>query len=161
MIVAIADHALPGFTASICLSFCSFTVAHQYITAGNFTVAVSVLDKDGGMGSASAQVVVQSPQQGIANLSNALASLGGSTLRNTSAAATARGGLNAGQINSLQVKLDNAAKQLDGGSKDAAKNVLEAFINELQAVATSGRASDSAVTPIVDYAQRVIASIGG
>jgi len=147
-------------TAALGISGKSFSVAHQYSTGGSFTVAVSVLDKDGGMGSASALVVVQTPQQGVANLSNALASLGGSTLHSASVAVTARG-LNAGQINSLQVKLDNASKQLDGGSKDAAKNVLEAFINELEAIAASGRANGSAVTPIVNYARRVIASIGG
>ena len=136
-------------TAALAIVGKSFSVEHQYTTAGSYTVAVNVLDKDGGMGSGAAQVVVQSPLQGIANLRATLASLGG------------RGGLNAGQLNSLQVKLDNASKQLDGGNGTAAGNMLEAFLNEMDALTKSGRVSDEAAAPVVDYARRVIASIGG
>jgi len=135
-------------TAALSIDGKSFSIEHQYTTAGNYTVAVNVLDKDGGMGSASAQVVVQSPLQGIANLRTMVASLGG------------RGGVNAGQLNSLQVKVDNASKLLDGGNGGAASNVLEALLNELDALGKSGRVSDAAAAPIADYARRVIASIG-
>jgi len=138
----------------------NFSLDHAYTTAGSYTVAVNVLDKDGGMGSASAHVVVQSPAQGITNLASTLASLG-SASRGAAAVKTVSAGLNAGQLNSLQVKLDNASSDLDAGSKDAAKNVLGAFINELEAIARSGRASSESVSPIVDYARRVITSIGG
>jgi PKD repeat protein len=136
-------------TSALAIDGKSFSLEHQYTTAGSYTVAVNVLDKDGGMGSASAQVVVQSPLQGIANLRSMVAALGG------------RGGLNAGQINSLQVKLDNASRQLADGEENAASNMLEAFLNEIDALGKSGRVSDAAAAPLVDYARRVIASIGG
>jgi DNA/RNA endonuclease G (NUC1) len=136
-------------TSALAIDGKSFSLEHQYTTAGSYTVAVNVLDKDGGMGSASAQVVVQSPLQGIANLRSMVAALGG------------RGGLNAGQINSLQVKLDNASRQLADGEENAASNMLEAFLNEIDALGKSGRVSDAAAAPLVDYARRVIVSIGG
>ena len=101
------------------------------------------------MGSASAQVVVQSPLQGIANLGSMVAALRG------------RAGLNAGQVNSLQVKLDNASRQLADGDENAASNMLEAFLNEIDALGNSGRVSEATTAPITDYARRVIASIGG
>lgn len=136
-------------TAALAIDGKTFSLEHEYSTAGSYTVAVNVLDKDGGMGSASAQVTVQSPLQGIANLRTMVASLGG------------RGGLNAGQLNSLQVKIDNASRQLADGEANAATNMLEALLNEIDALGKSGRVSDAAAAPIVDYARRVIASIGG
>jgi PKD repeat protein len=136
-------------TAALAIDGKTFSLEHRYSAAGSYTVAVNVLDKDGGMGSASAQVTVQSPLQGIANLRTMVASLGG------------RGGLNAGQLNSLQVKIDNASRQLADGEETAATNMLEALLNEIDALGKSGRVSDAAAAPIVDYARRVIASIGG
>jgi len=136
-------------TAALDIMGKSFSLEHQYASAGSFTVAVNVLDKDGGMGGASAQVVVLSPLQGIANLGGMVAALGG------------RGGLNAGQLNSLQVKLNNASARLSDGSNGAASNVLDAFLNEIDALGKSGRVGDASAAPIVDYARRVIASIGG
>ena len=135
--------------AALAIDGKTFSLEHQYSTAGSYAVAVNVLDKDGGMGSASAQVTVQSPLQGIANLRTMVASLGG------------RGGLNGGQLNSLQVKIDNASRQLADGEANAATNMLEALLNEIDALGKSGRVSDAAAAPIVDYARRVIASIGG
>ena len=40
---------------------------------------------------------------------------------------------NKGILNSLDQKLDNARKQLERGNNKAAKNILEAFINEVEA----------------------------
>jgi hypothetical protein len=63
-------------------------------------------------------------------------------------------------VNSLQAKLQAAAKQLEKGNTTPAQNILGAFINELQATMQSGRVSQAAGSPIVAYAQRVIGSIG-
>jgi hypothetical protein len=63
-----------------------------------------------------------------------------------------------GNLNSLQSKLDNAGKQLGSGKSAPAANMLEAFVNELQAMINSGRVSDAQGAPIIAYAQRVIAS---
>jgi len=136
-------------TSGLALAGNAFSLEHEYSSAGSFTVTVNVLDKDGGMGSGTAQVVVQSPLDGVANLTRSLSSLGGP-----------RGGLNAGQVNSLRVKLDNASRQLEAGDTNAASNMLEAFLNELDALVQSGRVSAATAAPITDYARRVIASIG-
>ena len=72
-----------------------------------------------------------------------------------------RGGLNAGQLNSLLAKIDNASRKLADGEENAATNMLEALLNEIDALGKSGRVSDATAAPIVDYARRVIASIGG
>jgi hypothetical protein len=37
--------------------------------------------------------------------------------------------------------------------------VLEAFVNELQALVTSGRLSSSDAAPVFAYAQRIVASL--
>ena len=143
-------------TSGLPLAGNSFALEHAYAAAGSFTVTVNVLDKDGGMGTGTAHVVIQSPAQGISNLSSMVASLGGAP-----GAAAAKGGLNAGQVNSLQVKLNAASSQLAGGNGSAATNTIEAFINEMSALVRSARLGDSTAAPIVDYARRVIASIGG
>jgi DNA/RNA endonuclease G (NUC1) len=139
----------------------SFTLEHRYTDARNFTVTVNVLDKDGGMGARTATVVVQSPVQGIANISELLSSLGNGLAGAAAVSAGARTGLNAGQLNSLRVKLNAASAQLGQGNGTAATNILEAFLNELDAAVKSGRVSDTAAQPISDYTQRVITSIGG
>jgi hypothetical protein len=113
------------------------------------------------MGARTATGVVQSPVQGIANITDLLASLGSGVSGATAVSAGARTGLNAGQLNSLRVKLNAAAAQLNQGNNTAASNILEAFLNELDAAVKSGRVSDTAAQPISDYTQRVITSIGG
>jgi DNA/RNA endonuclease G (NUC1) len=135
----------------------SFTIEHRYTAAGDFTVVVNVLDKDGGVGTRSANVMVQTPLEGITNISDLVSSLGSAA----TPGGGARNGLNAGQLNSLRAKLGAAAAQLGDGNGSAAVNILEAFLNELDATAKSGRVSDSAVKPVADYTQRVITSIGG
>jgi DNA/RNA endonuclease G (NUC1) len=142
-------------TVAPALSDKSFNLEHRYTASGDFTVVVNVLDKDGGLGARSATVNVQSPLQGIANISEMLSSLGNGSN------ASARTGVNAGQLNSLRVKLNAASAQLSAGNTTAATNILEAFLNELDATVKSGRVSDGAARPVADYTQRVITSIGG
>ena len=127
----------------------AFQLEHQYTTAGSYSVTVSVSDQDGGVGTRSASVVVLTPAQGVAHLSDLISALGTS------------GALNDGQLNSLQAKLDNAAKQLVRGNGTSAANMLGALVNELQALVNSGRMTDATAAPILEYAQRVIGSIQG
>jgi hypothetical protein len=67
--------------------------------------------------------------------------------------------VNQGEANSLEAKLQAAAKQLAKDNTTPAENILGAFINELQAMMQSGRISEAVGSPIVAYTQRVIASI--
>jgi hypothetical protein len=130
-------------TPSIDLTDKSFTLAHTYMTAGSFSVVVSI--NDGTVTSTrAATVVVKSAAQGMADLDAALSALP----------------LSIGEVNSLKAKLQAAAKQLAKDNATTAENILGAFINEMQAAMQSGRVSQAAGSPIVAYAQRVIASIG-
>ena len=129
-------------TPSIQLTNKSFTLSHTYTSSGSFTVTVSI--SDGTVTSTrTATVGVMSATEGIDDLSTAVAELP----------------LNKGQLNSLQVKLQNATKHLEAGNSTPAVNVLGAFINEMQATMQSGRVSEAAGSSIVAYAERVIASI--
>jgi hypothetical protein len=130
-------------TPSIDLTDKSFTLAHTYTSAGSFLVVVSV--NDGEVTSTrSATVLVKSAARGIADLDAALSALP----------------LSNGEVNSLEAKLQAAAKQLAKDNATPAENILGAFINEMQAMMQSGRVGEAVGSPIVAYAQRVIASIG-
>ncbi len=123
----------------------TFQLSHTYVVAGSFTVSAQVTDKDGGVSTKTAQVIVQSSAQGLGALGAQVAALTGQ--------------LNNGQINSLQSKLDNAAKSLEKGNTASAKNQIEAFINEVNAHASAGRLDAATAAALVAYAQRVLATI--
>jgi len=127
----------------------SFVLNHTYTTVGSFTVTASVFDGDA-TSSASTTVVVESAAQGIARLQTAVAALGAPS-----------GPLNHGEVNSLEAKLDAAAKQLGNADAASPANQLRAFTNELDALVQSGRLSSSVAAQIAAYANRVIASLGG
>ena len=138
----------------------SFALGHDYDAAGSFTVTVRVADDDGGVATSTAAVVVQTPLEGVQNIANMLSSLGlggmdAATVRGSPAAA------NNGELNSLRAKVNAASAALRRGDATPAAGSLGAFINELGAMVRSGRVSESAAAPIVDYTQRVIASTNG
>jgi DNA/RNA endonuclease G (NUC1) len=132
------DGASSGFTPS----GHSFTLSHTYADAGTFTVTVSVAD-GAATGTKAATVVVKTAAQGIPDLDAAVLALG----------------LAKGPSNSLQVKLTNAAKHLRDGNTAAAKNVLQAFMNEIEALEQSRRISARSAAQLVDYAQRLITAM--
>ena len=70
-------------------------------------------------------------------------------------------GLDKGQENSLLAKLDAAQKSLDKGNGSAAKNQLNAFINEVLALFKSGRITEAVATKLIATAQGIINSISG
>jgi DNA/RNA endonuclease G (NUC1) len=122
----------------------TFSLTHTFAALGTFTANVSITDGDA-LATRGATVVVESAAAGIGHIDEALQGLAGT--------------LNGGQVNSLRSKLKNASSQLDKGSSDAAANMLEAFVNEMQAAMNSGRVSDASGAPILAYVRRVIASI--
>lgn len=125
----------------------TFALSHTYTTAGTFTVTANVNDGDA-TSSTSGTVVVETAARGIERLQAAVALLAAPT-----------GSLNHGEVNSLEAKLDAAAKQV-GKSNGSAANILAAFTNELDALVQSGRLSSATGTQIEAYANRVIASLG-
>jgi probable HAF family extracellular repeat protein len=86
---------------------------------------------------------IRTPAEQLADLSDAVASLG------------AAGKLNKGQMNALQAKLDAAGRQLDGAKKTAA-NVLRAFTNQVQAFVSASILSSSNGQMLIDAAQALI-----
>ena len=86
---------------------------------------------------------IRTPAEQLADLSDAVASLG------------AAGKLNRGQMNALQAKLDAAGRQLDGAKKTAA-NVLRAFTNQVQAFVRASILSSSDGQTLIDAAQALI-----
>ena len=148
-----------GSAQPLPLSDRSFQLEHTYDVANTYTLIVTVSD-GAASGSSSATVVVQTPAQGIANLSEAIASLGVlKTAALTAARSDADGALGKGELNSLQVKLNAAAAALQRSDNTACANMLGAFVNELNALVASGRVSSSAADPVVTYAERVIRSV--
>lgn len=120
---------------------------HTYATAGTFTATLTIRDDDGGAGSTSATVTVKSAVDGVGDLAAMVAALGGA------------GTLAAGEVNSLQAKLDAARRQL-AADRPAGVQQLEAFVNEVDALRRSGRLSAADAAALTAYAQRVIAAAG-
>ena len=111
-------------------SFASGTNAsHAYSLPGTYTVKFQVTDGEGGVGQATTSVTVQTTQQALSAIEAYVQSLPG---------------LNAGQKNSLMVKLQNAGAAAARGDDNAASNELNAFLNELQADVNTGKVSQSA-----------------
>jgi len=90
------------------------------------TVTLTVTDDDGGVGTASTKVAVLSTAQAL----NAIAGY----VQNLPS-------LNAGQKNSLTVKLNAAAASASRGDMKTSNNQVNAFLNELQAYVNTGKVS--------------------
>jgi DNA/RNA endonuclease G (NUC1) len=120
-----------------------FSLSHTYAAAGTFTVTVRVTDDDGAEGVRTATVVVQSPEQAVGGLVASVNALG----------------LSRGETVSLNAKLRAAEASLQRGQGATAANQLNAFINEVQAMAGSGRMSAADAAALTAAAQRIIASI--
>jgi DNA/RNA endonuclease G (NUC1)/PKD repeat protein len=127
---------------TLALSGMTFALAHTYATAGSFTVSVAI--NDGSVTTTrTATVTVDSWTTGVDKLDLMVAGLG----------------MPRGTTNSLASKLDAARRQIERDQNGSPANVLEAFVNELQALVTSGRLSSSDAAPVFAYAQRIVASL--
>lgn len=69
------------------------------------------------------------------------------------------GSLSDGEANALTAKLDAAQRQWDRGNTTAAANVLEAFINQVEAMVGSGRLTADDAQLLIDAAYDAIALI--
>lgn len=69
--------------------------------------------------------------------------------------------IGAGNVNALDSKLDVAGASLDRGNDDTAVNQLEAFINQVEALARSGRLSEADAAALIDTARAAIITIQG
>jgi DNA/RNA endonuclease G (NUC1) len=145
---ASADYGDGTGMIAVPVSGSSFELSHVFAAAGTFQVVATVSDGELSA-SNSATVVVESATQGLDELDASVDGLGGSK----------GGGLDAGELNALHVKLAGARADLGRGNAQAAANAVGAFINQLQAMIDTGRAPSERGAAIVAYAQRVVRSI--
>jgi DNA/RNA endonuclease G (NUC1) len=156
-----------GASAALMISGRNLHATHVYTAAGAYTATAML--SDGQLASTtSANVLVQTPLQGVDNLSDAidaLASLGVNALRAAVATTTihiadqGKTSLDASDVKQLHGKLDNAKALIAKSNNQAATNQLLEFIRDLQMDSNDGKVSGAAISPIVAYAQRVIASV--
>jgi len=128
-----------GFSAS------GRNASHAYSLPGVYTVKFQVADGEGGVGQATTTVTVQTTQQALGSIEAYVQSLPG---------------LNAGQKNSLIVKLQNAGAAAARGDNNAASNELNAFLNELQADVNAGEVSPAAAGKLRTAVHAVQGSLG-
>jgi hypothetical protein len=110
-------------------------------------VTCTATDSSGNAGICTFAVTVQSPQQtsgGLIGLIQALVN---------------QGVLNQGQGNSLITKVNGAIQKMDQGNNNAARNQLQAFINEVNALMNSGTLTAAQGQPLIDAANNIIAHI--
>lgn len=139
---ATVDYGDGSGAQPLALDGTGFSLSHAYTAAGTFTVTVRVTDDDGAEGVRTATVTVQAPAQAIDGLSGQLA-----------------GKVSRGEAASLNAKLRAAEASLARGQAPTAVNQIEAFVNELQAMASSGRLSPADAAALTAAAQRIIRSI--
>lgn len=125
------------------LSGMNFTLSHTYTTAGNYTVTVSVVDDDGGVGTKSATVNVVTSAAAIEILADRVAALA----------------IQKGEAAALDASLRNALKSLGKENGTPARNQLRAFIDKVTAMQQSGRLDAANAAALISYAQRIVASI--
>ncbi|SRR5712692_428246 len=130
------DYGLPGS---------GLVVAHTYAARGTYAVTLTVTDDEGAQGQATIQVTVGTPQDVLAAMDAYIGKLSG---------------LNAGQKNSLIVKLDAASDSITRGDTRTANNQLNAFLNELIADQRSNRISSDAFNTLVADMHLVQGAVG-
>ena len=113
--------------------------------AGTYHVALVATDDGLMSGNASVTVIAETIQQALKSIEASVQGLGG---------------LNAGQKNSLSVKLENAAAAAARGDNNAASNELVAFLNELQAYVDSGKLTPAQAEPLRLAVNAVRESLG-
>lgn len=96
-----------------------------------------------------ARYIAVTPQQQIEQLIEDVQGLAGS------------GVLNNGQGNSLIKKHQAAIQQLDSGREEPAKEILQAFINQIRDFIDGGILTSAKGQPLIDLAQAVIDQLGG
>jgi len=124
-----------------------FNLTHAFSTAGSFTVTVTVVDDDDGVGNDTVLVQVRTVVDSIQGLIAGVQEL------------VDRGILNYGQGNSMIGKLEGALNQLGKGNVGPAINMLQSFVNEVSAFIQSGKLTPAEGQPLLDAANAIIAAL--
>ena len=118
------------------------TGSHAYTTPGTYTITLTVTDSAGSSGTGTATITVQTPAEATADLREQVAELE----------------LQKGIGNAFTVKLDQAIAALNSGDRDGARDVLNAFINQMKALKGKKVAAEDA-DALIAMAQEIIDSI--
>jgi hypothetical protein len=95
----------------------TLTPTHVYTQSGIYTLTLTVTDDDGGVGDTSVEIVVESPEEATEDVLENMVDM---ELQN-------------GMNESLSSKLENVIELINDCQDLAAVNVLEAFINQVEA----------------------------
>jgi len=121
-------------------------VPHQFTTAGTYTVTLTVAQgEDPGVGSATYKLTVDTPAVALSKIAAYVQGLSG---------------LNAGEKNSLIVKLDAAAASASRGDNRAASNQLDALLNEVRADEKTGKLTATEATNLTNAVHTVKGALG-
>ena len=124
----------------------TFFATHKYTGSGYFYADLTVTDDDGGASATVGTTVdILTPAEAIGKIGAFLQS---------------RAGLNAGQKNSLQTKLDAATAAFARGSSGASCNELGAFVNEVDAQTRAGHLTGSESGTLTSAARATQLSMG-
>ncbi len=118
------------------------TGSHVYTAPGTYTIILAVMDNAGSSGTGTATITVQTPAEAISSLREQVAELE----------------LQKGIGNAFTVKLDQAIAALNSGDRDGARDVLNAFINQMKALKGKKVAAGDA-DALIAMAQKIIDSI--
>jgi PKD repeat protein len=123
----------------------ALNTTHSYSAAGTYHVTLNVRDDDGGLGTDTATVLVQSPQQALTTIETTVNGI--STL-------------NKGQKNSLIAKLEAASAAAARGNNTASHNEMSAFLNEVRAYVKTGNITASQQAALTDAIHAIEAALG-
>jgi PKD repeat protein len=123
----------------------TLSTSHSYAAAGTYHVSLTVTDDDGGVGVATTDVFVQSPQQALTTIE--------AYVRSITTLTTA-------QKNSLIVKLEAASAAATRGDNNASHNQMSAFLNEVQADVKTGKISTTQQAILTGAIHAVEAALG-
>jgi DNA/RNA endonuclease G (NUC1) len=143
---ATVDYGDGSGTVPLALTGTTFVLSHAYASAGTFTVTVKVSDDDvTSTRTTSVRVITQAE-----GATNAIALVNG---------LVEDGKLSRGNANSLLSKLEGAKTALASGNTHSATGKLGALLNELEAMARSGRLSETDAQPLSTLVERLVGSL--